>query len=282
MSKVIFVADFFANQTNGGAELHDDVLIDYLNKQEVLLAKVNSQNVTKELIMSNTDNVWIFANFVNLKFDLIPLISKTIDYVIYEHDYKFLDTRNPIFFEDFRAPKRHIINFNFYKMAKKVICLSKMHYDIFQKNLGLSNIVHTSCSMWSDKDLSLFENLVGSTKKDAFAVIDSDNPIKKRLESIKFCKKNNLQYELIKSTSYHDFINKLSGYKGLVFMTGHPEPTPRVAIECKMLGLKFMSQKKLISVAHEDYFHLEGKDMIDKVREMRDENCKKILGWCLQ
>ena len=65
-------------------------------------------------------------------------------------------------------------------------------------------------------------------------------------------------------------------------MTGHPEPTPRVAIECKMLGLKFISQKKLISVAHEDYFHLEQKEMIEKVREMRDENCNKILEWCIQ
>lgn len=282
MKKIIFIADFFAPEATGGAELHDEVLINYLIEQGVFHEKISSHNVTKQYVEENKDKVWIFGNFKNLSFDIIPLVAKDIDYVIYEHDYKFLDVRNPILFTDFIAPKKHIINFNFYKMAKKVICLSKMHYNIFQNNLGFENIVHTNCSMWSDEDLSLFENLLSTEKNDSYAIIDSDNPIKKKNDSIIFCKKNNLKYSLIKSNSYHDFIKKLSQFKGLVFMTGHPEPTPRVAIECKMLGLKIISQKKLLSVAHEDYFHLEKKDMIEKVREMRDNNCIKILEWCMQ
>ena len=282
MKKIIFIADFFANETTGGAELHDDVLINYFIQQGIFHEKINSHNVNKQYVEANRDKVWIFGNFTNLSFDIIPLISKNIDYLIYEHDYKFLDVRNPILFTDFVAPKRHLINLNFYKMAKKVICISKMHYEIFQKNLGFENIVHTSCSMWSNKDLSLFEDLLGTEKNDSYAIIDSNNPIKKRSDSILFCEKNSLKYVLIKSNSYHEFIKTLSKFKGLVFMTGHPEPTPRVAIECKMLGLKFISQKKLISVAHEDYFHLEQKEMIEKVREMRDENCNKILEWCMQ
>ena len=62
-------------------------------------------------------------------------------------------------------------------------------------------------------------------------------------------------------------------------MTGHPEPTPRVAIEAKMLNIKFISQKHLIGVAHEDYFSLSGLKMIDKVREMRNTSLDKIAGW---
>ena len=72
----------------------------------------------------------------------------------------------------------------------------------------------------------------------------------------------------------------LSKYKGLVFMTGHPEPTPRVAIEAKMLNCSFISQKNLIGVAHEDYFHLKGVDMIEEVRQMRDTSLEKLTRWC--
>jgi hypothetical protein len=62
-------------------------------------------------------------------------------------------------------------------------------------------------------------------------------------------------------------------------MTGHPEPTPRVAIEAKMLNCKFITQRNLIGVAQEDYFHLTGSDMIDKIKSLRDEALAKIEGW---
>ena len=62
-------------------------------------------------------------------------------------------------------------------------------------------------------------------------------------------------------------------------MTGHPEPTPRVAIEAKMLNCKFISQKRLIGVAYEDYFHLTGIEMIEQVKTLREEALNKILGW---
>jgi len=176
-------------------------------------------------------------------------------------------------------PKRNQVNINFYKMAKKVICLSKMHRNIFEKNLFLENLENINCSMWSDGDLELFKNLQNVVKKHKFAIINSSNPIKKTRESIEFCDKRGIEYDLISSPNYHEFIKKLAEYRGLVFMTGHPEPTPRVAIEAKMLNCSFLSQKKLISVAHEDYFDLKGINMIDKVRQMRDDALAKILGW---
>ena len=46
-----------------------------------------------------------------------------------------------------------------------------------------------------------------------------------------------------------------------------------------MLGCKFLSQKELIGVAHEDYFSLSGVEMVEEVRKMRDEALEKIVGW---
>ena len=279
--KIIFLADLFKNQALGGAELHDDVVINFFDKKEILYEKINSHHVTVDYIEKNLDKMWFISNFANLNFDSIVLLSKKAKYVIYEHDYKFIDVRNPIHFKDFLVPKRNIINYNFYRNAKKIICLSKMHRKIFENNLNLKNIVNINCSMWSDEDLSVFEKLQHpKNQKDVFAVIDSSNPLKKTKETIAYCKKNSIPYELIKSKNYIEFISMLSRYKGLIFRTNHPEPTPRVAIETKMLGIKFLSQKHLISVAHEDYFHLKGLEMIECVRNMRDQSLKKLLKWC--
>jgi len=157
-----------------------------------------------------------------------------------------------------------------------------MHRDIFQRNIAANNLTNVNCSMWADEDLKVIlelEEEFRENKKSKFAVINSPNPIKKTRETVVFCESNNIEYDLISSPDHHSFLRKLAQYQGLIFQTGHPEPTPRVAIEAKMLGCKFLSQKELIGVAQEDYFNLSGIEMIREVREMRDEALQKIVGW---
>lgn len=279
MKKVIFLQDFFADELTGGAELHDQIVIEHFENLECLHAKIKCSALTVDYIRDNLDKVWFISNFASLRNHHKALLAKHAEYLIYEHDYKFLTIRNPISFPDFIAPKKIMINMNFYRAAKKVICLSKMHRDIFEKNLTLNNYENINCSMWSDKQLSMFKRLSSGKKNNRYAVIKSHNPIKKMRESIEFCIKRNIDYDVIGSNDYDEFIEILSKYKGLVFMTGHPEPTPRVAIEAKMLNCSFLSQKSLIGVAHEEYFHLSGDDMIEKVRDLREEALAKLVGW---
>lgn len=279
MKKVIFLADMYASDHTGGAELHDDVVVSYFRDRGMLFDVVRCLSIDEEYINNNCDKVWFISNFVSLKNHHKAMLAKKCSYIIYEHDYKFIKVRNPISFGDFLVPKDQFVNVNFYRHAKKVICLSKFHKEIFDKNLNLDNIVNINCSMWHDSDLQIFEELQSVKKNNKFAVIESTNPIKKTRQSVEFCTKNNIAFDLISSRDYITFIKKLSEYEGLIFMTGHPEPTPRVAIEAKMLNMKFVSQKNLIGVAHEDYFHLNGKDMINQVKKMRDEALLKIEGW---
>lgn len=280
MNNLIFVQDFFAHQINGGAELHDKVVIDYFNDNNLLFECINSSAITIDYIKTHSDKIWFISNFAHLKNIHKALISKTCTYLIYEHDYKFIDVRNPVGFGEFKVPSINKININFYKSAKKVICLSKMHREIFEKNLDLDNIENINCSMWSDKDLELFVSLQNVSKNDKYCVISSNNPIKKTPAAIRFCKSKGIEFDLISSPDYHKFMKTMALYKGLVFMTGHPEPTPRVAIEAKMLNCAFISHKNLIGVAHEDYFHLKGIDMINEVKKMRDEALIKLTQWC--
>jgi hypothetical protein len=279
MSKVIFVQDYYIEDIIGGAELHDQVVLEHFVEKDMLYDKKRTYQIDKNYVENNLDKVWFISNFVLLKSDVKALIAKKCKYIIYEHDYKFVDSRNPIYFKNFVVPERNKININFYLYAHKVVCLSKMHREIFEKNLILNNLENINCSMWSDKHLELFKNLLNNEKNQKFAVIDSGNPIKRTKESVNFCKKNKINYDLISSKNYEEFILTLSKYSGLVFMTGCPEPTPRVAIESKMLNCKFISQKNLIGVAHEEYFSLVGLEMIKKVKDMRDEALSQIVEW---
>ena len=232
-----------------------------------------------DYVKKNKDKVWFISNFVGLNNRIKAYLAKHCKYLIYEHDYKFINVRNPISFSDFIVPDKNKMNLNFYRSASKVICLSKMHREIFDKNLDINNIVNINCSMWSDSDLELILSLSGAKKKNKYAIINNPNPLKKTKETVAFCKTKGIEYDLISSGNYQEFLKILSQYKGLIFRTGHPEPTPRVAIEAKMLICNFVSQKKLIGVAHEEYFSLSGTEMISEVRKMRDEALEKIIGW---
>ena len=282
MKKVIFVADSFRQSHLGGAELHDDVVLQHLKYNNLLYDYKKSQEITDQYLKEHIDKTWFIGNFAGIQSEHKTFLADNCNYLIYEHDYKFCKLRNPITFPNFVCPPHQMTNLNFYFRAKKVICLSKMHRDIFEKNLAANNLTNINCSMWSDEDLTVILNLekeFRDNKKDRFAIINNSNPIKKTRETVAFCDKNNIEYDLISSPDHHSFLRMLAQYKGLIFRTGHPEPTPRVAIEAKMLGCKFMSQKELIGVAHEDYFNLSGKDMIEEVRKMRDQALHKIIGW---
>ncbi len=279
VSDVIFIADFFAGDVTGGAELHDDVVISHLKASGILHSKIRSQQVDVEYLSKNKDKRFMIGNFAGLSFECLVYLASNCKYLLYEHDYKFVDSRNPIAFPNFVVPKRNIININFYKNAMKVVCLSGMHRKIFQDNLGFENLENINCSMWTDDSLDKILDMLGNEKLDKMAVINSPNRLKKTKEAAEFCKSRGLEFDLIASRDYYEFLKMLSRYSGLVFMTGHPEPTPRVAIEAKMLDCKFVSQKNLIGVAHEDYFDLSGAHMVERVREMRDDALVKIKDW---
>jgi len=275
--KIIFLQDLFAHQHLGGGELHDAVVVEYFKRRGLLYEAKNTYDVTADYVLDNIDKVWFISNFVALKNVCKALLANYCKYIIYEHDYKFLKNRNPIEYPNFVAPdETHKYNFSFYQNAEAVMCLSKFHRKIFDDNLGLSNIDNINCSMWSDSDLELMQDLNSFAKNGKNAIIESPNPIKKTAETVAFCQKQNIPFELIRADDHHTFLKILAQYQRLIFQSGHPEPTPRIAVEAKMLNCDFMSQKNLIGVAHEDWFHLNGKALIEEIRAMRDSACLKL------
>jgi len=289
-NKIVIISDFFkqdyinVGHPIGGAELNDDVLFTHLENLGLVTHKIHTnENPEPEMLnffSENRDKLFLISNFANLSFKCLVYLAFNCKYVIYEHDYKFHKYRNPIRYKDFLVPEEEVINYNFFNKAKKVICLSKLHYDIFKNNLGLTNLHNTTCSLWAEEDLLFIETLLETPKDKKCAIVNSPNPIKRTEECENFCKENNLKYDLISSPEYHEFLRFLSKYETFVALPGHPEPTPRVIVEAKMLGCKILSNKKTVGVFYEDWFSLNGKELIDKLREIRKKTLDYITGVC--
>ena len=278
MNKIIFISDFYYPEFVGGAELNDYSLIKRLEDSgHTQIIKMRSHQITPEYLISNKNTSFIVSNFNNLDKDSITNLQEQCDYVIYEHDHKYLKRRNPISYANFLAPKEDLANLSFYKSAKSVICLTKLAEDVLIANTGLQNTARIGSSVWLDEDLNFIKSLNKKVKSPKYAIMDSDNPIKRRLDCINYCKKNNIDYDLIRDNDHKKFLEKLSNYSGIVFMTGHLETCCRVIVEAKMLGLKVITQKKLIGASSEAWYILNDVDLIEEIRNLSQNSVDVFL-----
>ena len=112
MKKVVFIADFFAHQVQGGAEIRDQVLIEELRSRDIKVATFNSSEFTEKHFNFYNQHgyYYIISNFVNLSLNIMSKFKTLSDrYIIIEHDHKYLSTRNPADFRNFVAPKQFVI-----------------------------------------------------------------------------------------------------------------------------------------------------------------------------
>ena len=174
---IIFIADFFVDQVLGGGELANEEIIKMLKNNNFDVVKKQSHEVSESFLKENSDNFFIVANFVNLKKELFPLFD-SLNYVIYEHDHKYVTTRDVSAFENYLAPYEILINKDFYKKAKAVLCQSKVHANVVAKNLLINNVVNLGCSLWAKEILDHIEKLSENEKTKKFSVLKSSNKIK--------------------------------------------------------------------------------------------------------
>ena len=146
MKKVLFIADFYRQELLGGAESNDANLIKYLSTRCDLVC-CKSRSLTKEDI-KNADSV-IVSNFIDMPEELKDNIRESKSYIIYEHDHKYVKTRDPSVFINSVAPRNMIINEDFYIKAKAVVVLSKICKEILEKNIPEASVHNIGCSLWS-------------------------------------------------------------------------------------------------------------------------------------
>lgn len=274
--KIIYISDFFLEDISGGAELNDDELLSLLSENECCIHKIRSHKVTEEFLRQEKNSFFIISNFVNLTFNCKKYARNNLRYVIYEHDHKYLEKRNPVIFRDFQSDPSDIRNFKFYKNALKVLCQSQFHFNILKKNLNINNLLNLSGNLWSLKTLEKIRELSRLNKKDVVSILDSQILHKNTLGAVNHCNKKNIEFELIKSPHYSVFLDRLSKNKKFLFLPKTPETLSRVVVEARMLGCTVMTNS-LVGAVEEKWFKLKGEDLIDFMINKRQEICNTIL-----
>ena len=264
----VFIADFFSDQILGGGELNNEEVVLALINRGHKIAKINSHIVTPKLILDNKSAKFIVANFMNLSNESRGALISACDYVIYEHDHKYLKTRDPANYPDYKAPESDIINIEFYRNAKRVLCQSSFHMSIIEKNTGLNNVENLSGNLWSDSSLQIMEKIAAKNKRDICSIMNSTIPHKNTRGAIQFCEVKNLKFELISSKNYWQFLEDLGNNKRFVFFPKTPETLSRVAVEARMMNMSVILNDK-IGASHEPWFKLKGVELIEEVRKMK-------------
>ena len=273
---IIFIADFFADEILGGGELNNEELILLLIKNGNSVTKIKSYKVTLSFLEKANNCVFIVSNFAQLSEEIkSALITKK--YVIYEHDHKYLRSRNPSLYENYIVPKDKIINYSFYKNAAAVFCQSKFHSDIVEKNLNLNNIINLGGNLWSNKALQLMRKYSQKSKANTCAIMNSSIEHKNTYQSVIYCKHKQIPYKLIDPAPHQEFLNNLSDNSKLVFFPKSPETLSRIVVEARMMNMGVTTNSKVGAVS-EDWFNKKGEKLIDIMENKKIEILEKVLG----
>ena len=271
--KILFIADFFADQVNGGGELNNSVLIDLLRDKGHEILCANSHLVSEYNILSS--DAVIVSNFINLSEQNKGAIQRK-KYIIYEHDHKYLRNRNPAIYKNFKAPSQAIVNYEFYKHAKAVFCQSKFHADVVKKNLEMDNIISVGGNLWTEQTLKSLSLLSKNDKHDRCSIMSS-NISHKGMDHAKFyCGKNNLEYDLISPCEHSEFLKKLGANSTLVFFPKTPETLSRIIVEARMMNMKVVTNG-LVGAVSESWFAEKGEKLVDIMRNKRIEIPTMVL-----
>lgn len=270
--KIVFIADYFTDQVLGGGELNNEELIGLLAQDGHEVKKINSNLVTRGFIEDNKKNSFIIGNFIGLSQECIRSLYDK-QYVIYEHDHKYINNRNPGVFEDFVAPKEALVNVEFYKNAKAVFCQSQFHLDIVKKNLNFDNLISLGGNLWSEDSLEYMAKQAAAPKTETYAIMDSPIEHKNTREAIMYCQYKKFPFKLIKSDNYKEFLKLMSEHKTFVFFPKTPETLSRVVVEARMMGMSVIVNK-MIGATREPWYSLKGQELIglmrDKKRDIKD------------
>ncbi len=276
MSEIVFIADFYANEINGGGELSNHELIGILTALKFPVTVLKSSQCTVDFLEERKDSYFIIANFIALSDECKQYLQDKCKYVIYEHDHKYLTTRDPSVFKDYKAPAENIINRDFYQKAKGVFCQSALHKEVVTKNLNLNNIHSVGGNLWSLEILNEIEVYTDKEKREKYSIWNSNNPIKCTALARAYCFKNSLEEDLIGPLPYREFLSRLTDNKYFVFFPQTLETLGRVVVEARMSGMTVLSNKK-VGALSESWFKLKGKDLIQVMREKRKTIPEKVL-----
>jgi len=273
MTKIVFVADLFADQYVGGAELTTEALIESCPFEFI---KINSKDVTIQVLNKYIDCYWIFGNFASLNTQLIPSIVANIKYSVLEYDYKFCK---------YRSIEKHVHETKeectchtdqlgklvsaFYYGANRVFWMSSdqenRYVDRFPFLEGKGRVLG---SVFSKEDIQMLDFLKTENGNGPTLIQDSESWIKGTEDAAKFCDDSGLEYEKFSGLSRVALLNKVANASSFCFLPRGGDTCPRVVIEAKVLGCELHINNN-VQMANEAWFsHGTPDSMLEHLKDL--------------
>lgn len=270
--KYIFIADeFYHLGSYGGAETCNNELIELLRGRGHEVEPVLSFFVTPNFISENKA-IYIIGNFFALPEDSREAL-KSRRYILYEHDHKYLRSRDPSVYEGYLAPKDHVINKDFYKNASLVVVQSSVHKKVIESNLKLDNII-VGINLWSKEHLADLENNQDVEKVWDAVVMDHIYQQKNPEGAKKLCFDLKYNYIVVShGTDHATFCSILASAKNLVFLPTVLETLSRVCVEAHCVNTELLVNNN-ISYLSEHWSKLRGLELIDYIKSSTEDTVK--------
>lgn len=278
MKNIVYISDFFIEHNLGGAEICDEVIIKKLTEKNFKITKILSKNLKLNDVITNKNSFFIISNFSMIDSRILFfIIENKIDYLIYEHDHKYVRNRNPASFKDYIVPKQEIVNFEFYKNAKVVVAQSNFHKEIIEKNLNLPNIVTFSTNFWLDEHYSFMEEVSSRDKFELTSIVDSPIWHKNTSGAIEKCKNLKKPYILIKDNNYISFLEKIGSYSSFMFLPQTPETFSRTCTEARMMNVQVIGNNNIGCIKEDWFKEYKGIHLIKYLKQSNENSIEKIL-----
>ncbi len=269
-AQVIFVADFFADQLLGGAELTLQALID---TAPCKVHKLRCSEITIEHLKQGVEKYWIFGNYSSLNPQLIPIVAANLHYSVVECDYKFCKYRSPekhLSQEgnpcDCASTQIGVMISSFMAAADHVWWMSEKQRDAYHEKfpffVDYSNTVLSS--VFDDKFFARIEDLRArhTTKNEKWLVLNHTSWIKGTEAAQALAKEKGLDFEVVGNMPYDQMLETLAKFEGLVFTPLGGDTCPRLVIEAKLLGCKLLLNEN-VQHANEEWFNTDDLETIE-------------------
>jgi hypothetical protein len=275
-NKVVFVADLFAENYAGGAELTTEALI---GKSPFEVVKIHARNLTMNLIQNHKDDIWVFGNFASIDFNLIPTIASNLKFAILEYDYKFCQYRS---IEKHKSETGKDCDCHekdlgklvsaFYYAADHVFWMSEAQKQRYTDRFPFLNDKKTTVlsSVFGDEFFQKVDDLSKSENtRSGWLVLGSKSWIKGADDAEQWCISNNKQYEIVWDLPYDQMLQKMSESSGFVYLPKGGDTCPRMVIEAKLLGCEVVTNEN-VQHAAEPWFQAAPDDVCAYLRNRPD------------
>ena len=282
---IVLVADYLLEDLVRGAQLTDQAMLHHLGLADI------KQIRSKELSTIDTDTFYILSSFFHLRDSCKFALQTYGNYIIFEHDHGYIQSRNPFMVEvngqwidnpDGLVLESQQINILLYQKAKAVICLTQWHQDQLARNLK-ANLENIGGASWLTPSLDTIDEIREGTPKkwdNCFfnddAVIKLPNGqsfnqgqnIKNKKGAMQYCIDNHLRYRFLpRINDNKKFMSVMAKFETFIFFPHIPETCSRILTEAKMLGLEVITNDNS-GAYHEPWFTLNGKNLTNHFRDI--------------